>query len=150
MTEHAANYGKPTGLSKDQLRAIVREWWGAMERGDMAKVASMLTDDMTWEVMYVGHLMPCSGVYKGKPMVEKELLAIFKSFYFPGQTRFEIMALYVDDPYVVMEFTINAVTAKGRPYKDVKYISVITIADGKIKYAREYPDALAAEAGHLD
>jgi ketosteroid isomerase-like protein len=146
-----SNTAKPTGASKDELRAIVREWWTAVEQGDTAKVASMLTEDMTWEVMFVGHLMPRGGLFQGKKVVEEELIAITpKLYYIPGQTRFDITAMYVDDPHVVMEFTINAITAKGRPYKDVKYISVITIENGKIKYAREYPDALSAKAAHLD
>ncbi|MET0984576.1 MAG: nuclear transport factor 2 family protein [Steroidobacteraceae bacterium] len=138
-------------MARDELCAIVREWWSAVEQGDMAKVASMLTEDMTWEVMFVGQLMPRGGLFQGRKLIEEELLVMIPTLYYvPGQTKFDITALYVDDPYVVMEFTINAITATGRPYNDVKYISVITIEGGKIKYAREYPDALAAKAGHLD
>jgi ketosteroid isomerase-like protein len=133
----------------DELRAIVRKWWAAVEACDMGAVASFLTDDMTWEIMHVGHLMPRNGIFKGKAIVEKELL-VPNTYYIPGKTKFDITSMYVDNPVVVMEFTINAVTARARSYENVKYISVITLENGKIKYAREYPDALAAKKAHLD
>jgi ketosteroid isomerase-like protein len=150
-TDSRPDHAVPTGLTRERLCAIVREWWKAVEQCDTEKAASMLTDDMCWEIMHVGHLMPGGGLYRGKEAVQKDLLAgLTRHYYLPGKTRFDITALYVDDPHVIMEFTVNATTAKGRPYTDVKYISVITVENGKIKYAREYPDALAAKAGHLD
>jgi ketosteroid isomerase-like protein len=135
----------------EELRDIVRHWWGALERGDMETVADCLTDDMTWEIMHVSDMMPCGGVFKGKEQIERELLPIVPTaFYIPGQTSFEITALHVARPVVVMEFTVNAVTAKGRTMTDARYISVITLENGTIKYSREYPDALKAKAAHLD
>lgn len=135
----------------EELRETVRTWWAAVEAGDMETVADMLTDDMTWEIMHLGHLMPCGGVFRGKAEVQRELLALIPTaFYIPGQTKFDITALHVADPVVIMEFTIDAVTARGRAMEGARYISVITLDNGKIKYAREYPDALKAKAAHLD
>jgi len=133
------------------LAAIVRRWWSAVEGGDVETVADMLTDDMTWEVMHVGEWMPNNGVFKGKAQVQSDLLSIMnKIYYIPGQTTFKITAMYIADPVVVFETTINATTAKGRKMEDAKYISIMTIENGKIKYVREYPDALKAKAAHLD
>jgi len=95
--------------------------------------------------------MPCGGVFRGKEEVQRELLNIIPTaFYIPGQTKFEITALHIADPVVVMEFTVDAVTARGREMTDARYISVITTRDHQICYAREYPDALKAKAAHLD
>lgn len=135
----------------EQLRETVRTWWRAVETGDMQTVADMLTEDMTWEVMHVKEWMPCGGVFRGKAEVQRELLDIIPTaFYIPGQTKFTITALHVADPVVVMEFTVDAVTARGREMTDAHYVSVITTENGKIAYAREYPDALKAKAAHLD
>jgi ketosteroid isomerase-like protein len=140
-----------TDESPVNLGGIVRTFWGAVESGDASAAADMLTEDVAWDVMYLGHLMPCDGKYRGKAQVRMDLLEIIpKVFYVPGQTKFDITDMYIADPVVVVEMTINAVTVKGRSMEDAKYISVITLENGKIKSIREYPDALKAKAAHLD
>jgi ketosteroid isomerase-like protein len=132
------------------LGAIARKWWAAIEAGDSTTLGDMVTDDMTWEIMHVGHLMPGGGIYRGRTEINHLIMLIPTGFYIPGQTKMNITNIYIADPVVIAEVSIDAVTATGRSMQDAKYISLITVDDGKITYVREYPDALKAKAAHLD
>ena len=132
-------------------RTIVRNWWAALEQGKVELLADFLADDGVMEGMQLGHLMPHGGVYTGKEMAIRELLSLIPThFYQPHRTRLDITAMYRDGNTIITEFTVNAVTARGRPYENVKYVSIIQVENGKIKSSREYPDSLKAKTVHLD
>lgn len=135
--------------SRGSARRVVHDFWATMERRDLPAIAAAIADDMVWEVMYIGHLLPGGSVYRGKEVITRELLPFVFQAY-PGRYEFEVDEMHADGNTVIMEFTVNAETARGRPYDGVKYISVITVENGLIKSAREYVDSLKVKTAHFD
>jgi ketosteroid isomerase-like protein len=148
--ESVGSDGKSAGAIAKDPKEVVRSWWNAMGRGDFDVVANYLADDMVWEVPGLAELLPHGGVWVGKEMVVRELFAFHAQAYDVKTCSFDITGLYADGPVVFMEFTVNSMTGRGRPYYGVKYVSVVKVENGKIKWAREYPDTLKAKTIHFD
>ena len=126
-------------------KAIVRQWWKALERGDIPTVVNSLADDMVWEVMGMDELMPIT-VFRSKEVVARDLLPIFSQMYDVKNLEFDITNMIAEGSTVAMEFTINAILLNGRAYKNVKYVAVVKVDNGKIKSMREYADGLKVKA----
>ena len=125
--------------------AIVRQWWKALERGDIPTVVNSLADDMVWEVMGMDELMPIT-IFRSKEVVARDLLPIFSQMYDVKNLEFDITNMIAEGSTVAMEFTINAILLNGRAYKNVKYVAVVKVDNGKIKSMREYADGLKVKA----
>jgi uncharacterized protein len=136
--------------SSNDPKTVVRLWWEAMGRGDFDTVISYLADDMVWEVPGLENLLPNGGVWRGKEMIVNELLAFHCKAYDVTTCSFDITSIYTDGPTVIMEFMVNSMTGRGRPYYGVRYVSFVRVENGKIKSAREYPDTLKAKTGKND
>ena len=126
-------------------KAIVRQWWKALERGDIPTVVNSLADDMVWEVMGMDELMPIT-IFRSKEVVARDLLPIFSQMYDVKNLEFDITNMIAEGSTVAMEFTINAILLNGRAYKNVKYVAVVKVDNGKIKSMREYADGLKVKA----
>ena len=126
-------------------KAIVRQWWKALERGDIPTVVNSLADDMVWEVMGMDELMPIT-IFRSKEVVARDLLPIFSQMYDVKNLEFDITNMIAEGDTVAMEFTINAILLNGRAYKNVKYVAVVKVDNGKIKSMREYADGLKVKA----
>lgn len=136
-------------ISSEDPKSVVRRWWAAFERSDLDAVLDCMTEDMVWEVMSVGHLMPSNGVYRGKKMIMEQLVPFAHQAYDMNTFKLDITAMYAEGSTVIMEFTVNSMTNTGRAYVDAKYISVVKLVDGKIASAREYPDGVKALDVHF-
>ena len=126
-------------------KAIVRQWWKALERGDIPTVVNSLADDMVWEVMGMDELMPIT-IFRSKEVVARDLLSMFSQMYDVKNLEFDITNMIAEGSTVAMEFTINAILLNGRAYKNVKYVAVVKVDNGKIKSMREYADGLKVKA----
>ncbi len=126
-------------------KAIVRQWWKALERGDIPTVVNSLADDMVWEVMGMDELMPIT-IFRSKEVVARDLLSMFSQMYDVKNLEFDITNMIAEGDTVAMEFTINAILLNGRAYKNVKYVAVVKVDNGKIKSMREYADGLKVKA----
>ena len=83
-------------------------------------------------------------------MIVNELFAFHAKAYDLKTCSFDITAMYAEGPMVIMEFKVNSMTGRGRPYYGVRYVSFVRVENGKIKSSREYPDTLKAKTIHFD
>jgi hypothetical protein len=98
--------------------------------------ASYLTDDVTWSLMGLAQVLPDGGVWVGKDRVVNGLLKLFPEVYDVTQCSFEITSMFAEGNVVFMEFDVNAMSADGRPYYGVKYVSIVEVAGEKIRWIR--------------
>jgi hypothetical protein len=135
-------------VSPDKANAMIRAWWTDFAKGNREAVAALLADDVVWEIMFVGSLLPHGGVARGKEDVLKNAFDATAAFYDRDSLRFDITNMVSDGNQIVMEFMVDGYTSAGVRYENVQYVSVIQMEGGKIKNVREYPDALRAKAAH--
>jgi ketosteroid isomerase-like protein len=96
--------------------------------------------------MGLAQVLPEGGVWVGKDRVVNGLLKLFPEVYDVTQCSFEITSMFAEGNVVFMEFDVNAMSADGRPYYGVKYVSIVEVAGEKIRWIREYPDTGLAKA----
>jgi uncharacterized protein len=102
---------------------LVREAFAAFERGDMARMDQLLTDDVVW---HVGGNSKWAGTYEGKAKV----LEYFGRQAQATETAAEIHDILGNDEHVVVLGTAKA-TAQDGSSAEWKYTQIFHIRDGK-------------------
>ena len=105
--------------------SVVREGFEAFERGDMARMDQLLSDDVVW---HVGGNSKWAGAYEGK----QQVLEYFgrQAQATSGPTSAEIHDIVGNDEHVVVLGSARATAADGSS-AEWKYTQVFHIRDGK-------------------
>jgi ketosteroid isomerase-like protein len=125
----------------NEPKQVVRRYLDALVAGDMDIVRDSFTDDAVWTI----HAdLPIAGPWHGREQIVDEFLtAVGGALYEPGSVAFEFPTLIADGPVVVLEWRVQARTARGGEYANA-YCGLFIVRDGRIAEVREYLDSLYA------
>ncbi len=127
-------------MSAADNKALIREIFEGVARGDGAAFVAALADDV---IMTVTGQYSWSQTFTGKPAVLRDLYGYVGSLMAaPGKTlptRF-----LADEDWVVVEARGDMLTKTGQRY-DNHYCLMYRLADGKIAEIREYQDSALCE-----
>lgn len=121
----------------EENEALVRRFFDALSRGDVAEVDALYAEDFT---LWTAGTLPISGRRSRKEAMEGMAL-IFEAF--PSGIRFTIDALTVAADRVAVEAHSDGLHASGRHYHNL-YHFLVRIRDGKIVELKEYMDTALA------
>lgn len=122
----------------ERNRQITREFFAALSRADVAKLAELYADDFE---LWTAGTLPFSGT-RGKAEALEGMN--FVASMFPKGIRFEILAMTAEGERVAVEAESHGVHASGRPYHN-QYHFLVVIRDGKIRRFKEYMDTMHAD-----
>jgi ketosteroid isomerase-like protein len=122
-------------------KQVVRSYFDAVNRGDMATITALLDDDASF---WVPPSLPDGVEFRGKAMVLK-LFTESVGLYDPDAgLRVEIQLLTAEEDRVAAELIIRGkAAADGRDYENW-YHFLFRIRDGHIVEIREHLDSLYA------
>jgi ketosteroid isomerase-like protein len=127
-------------MNTEQTRALIRDFYDTLARGDREHLAILFTDDVEWQ-------MPASvpnGLLQGRELVLNELSGeTVKRLFERGTFRLTIHAIYADGDKGIVQTGTRAKTKAGSDYA-MEYVWVYTCRDQKISHIREYLDTANA------
>lgn len=123
--------------SADRNRGIVREFFEAISRVDVAKLDELYADD--FEIWTAGTL-PLSGTSKKAEALEgmKRIGSMF-----PEGLEFAVLETTVEGERVAIEAESRGVHVSGKPYHQL-YHFLMVVRNGKIHRLKEYMDTMHA------
>ncbi len=121
-------------MTVEQNKALVRQTWEALVRGDVKAAFNNMSDQVSW--LIPGNL-PVSGLKKGKAGILEFLRAA--AGMFPGGLQSEVRRVYGEGDVVIVELTNRARLGNGRDYEN-EYCFIYELEGGKIRRIREYVD----------
>jgi uncharacterized protein len=121
-------------------RAVVQGVVDAIRGGDVEAIATLVADDVVWEVVGADY-MPRGHRFTGRRAVLEDFLVgtVLDAFDLTRPITIDVVGLHVDGPTVVAEWTVDATSAGGRDYHN-NYCVVFTVSAGRIDAVREYCD----------
>lgn len=123
-------------MTSEQNKKLVEATWGAVSNGDVETFMNNLADDVSW-TFFGSHKF--AGTYHGKDELVEKLFTPLGEVL-PDGLKITIDSITAEDDRVVFEARGKSKTGDGVDYNN-SYCIVVTIADGKIKSAREYLDS---------
>jgi ketosteroid isomerase-like protein len=139
----------PSTFLATDPKTVVMNFWQALSECRVQDMKAYIDENMVWQIMGCDFL-PHEGVFRGRAVINDELLVLVDTMYKPDNFRLNVRGVYVAEPYVIVESVINSISPNGRPYKDATYCNVFKVADGLIVEAREYVDSLKVKTVHFD
>ncbi len=113
-------------MTEPTTLALVRGWYEALGRGDLAAFSEMLADDVMWhEAGGAGN--PYAGTYRGKA----EMLGVLGRMAASGTAKLELQELYGDESRVVAIQGVTASRDDGRSF-DSREAVILEVRDGLI------------------
>jgi ketosteroid isomerase-like protein len=121
-------------MGTKENKALVLDFFAAVEKGDTKSMSEMMTDDATW---WVAPSTKFSGVHK-----KNDFLAIVPQLFeaAAGPLTFQYGELTAEDNRVAMTAKGHLLMKSGMTYQS-EYHFLVYVRDGKIAGAREYLDS---------
>jgi uncharacterized protein len=127
-------------MSAAENKQLVRAAFDALGRGDSRPWLDLLADDFSFTITGKS---PWSRTIRGKEAVRRELYGpLFEQF--ADRYTSQLIGLVAEGDTVVVEYTGNVTTKRGRPY-DNEYCLICRLEGGKLKSVREYADSLLVD-----
>ena len=118
---------------------LVKDAYAAFQRGDIAAVLALLSDDVEWRaVIGTEGVVPTSGLRRGRAGVGEFFQQLSTATAFEAFEPREFIA-QGDQVAVVGRYKGKAL-ATGKPY-DSEWVMVFTVRNGKVVRFREYADS---------
>jgi ketosteroid isomerase-like protein len=138
----------PNAVLAADPKTVVMNFWQALSECRFDDMKPYVGENMVWQLMGCD-FMPHQGVFDGRAAIY-ELLDLAGVLYKPDTFKLDVRAVYVAEPYVVVEFVVDCINHLGRHYADATYCNVFKVVDGLIVEAREYVDSLKVKTVHFD
>ena len=125
-------------MSIEENVRIVKDFFGAMGRGDKQGLLALSAEDMEWIIP--GEDWPLAGTHRGRA----ELSALLQTaseeveMTYPKPPEFVAQG----DRVLVVGVATGTIKATNKPFKD-EWVFDITVRDGKVRNIREYIDTQA-------
>jgi uncharacterized protein len=130
-------------MSKDNI-ALVKGLYEAFGRGEIGKIVSAVTPDISWEIVGRRSDFPTFGEFRGTAGVQEFFGAVGENLDF---TQFSPEEFYsADDKVFVLGRYAMRNKRTGTPIQS-EWIHVFSIADGKVARFREFTDTAQALEG---
>lgn len=126
-------------MSTEASRKHVRNFYqamGARKSGVDVDLGAFFTEDAEWQLP---RSSPMHGTLKGRAAVVNLFGDSVDEYYQPDTMKFDYHAEIADGDFVVMQFTLSAVTANGHDYEN-DYCMMFRLEDGLIAQVREFFD----------
>jgi hypothetical protein len=126
-------------IPRNASEQAVFDFFETLSTGDLAALAGLLHEDMSWEPMVRD--IPGASRHEGRDKVINELLAPVRGVFRPGDPKVHVDAIVSDGDRVMAETRATGERADGKPYSN-RYAWAFELRDGKILKVREYMDSL--------
>jgi len=128
-------------MSQEQNTRLVQDAYAAFQRGDIAALLNLLTDDVSWFVPGPKDIIPFLGQRRGRDQVKQFFSQLADS---EEAEQFDPRQLIAQGEQVVSLGHYRwRVKATGRRYES-DFAHVFTVQNGKISGFQEYTDTHAA------
>lgn len=117
-------------------RTAIDNYMKAIQAGDEQALRDAFHPDATW---WLPGELPISKTWRGRDAILGDFLGTVMSRFVPGSLAFTTHSAVVDGDAAVLEWTVEATTADGKPYKN-DYMAIFEYRDGRIAAVREYMD----------
>lgn len=128
-------------MGTTENKQVVRSYFDAVHRGDMATITALLDDDV---VFWVPPSLPDGVEFRGKAMVLKLFTESVGLYDAGAGLSVQIHNLTADEDRVAAELVIRGKAAAGGGDYENWYHFLFRIADGRITQIREHLDSLYA------
>jgi len=128
-----------TGQSPSTAAEILEEAMPAMLRGDVEELLGRCTEDVVFEFPFAPEGRPRR--VEGREAAREYLQPIFGRMRIQDVTSLEVHQS-VDPSVAIVEFTMRAEVGDGFA-RELSYIDVLTVRDGRIARFRDYWNPLA-------
>ena len=122
-------------MSGEDSKAIIQQYFEALSNGDPT-LAELLSEDVIWRVPEGSDM---AGEKRGRDAVMTFLGSGVEYYAADAPMNVEIRSMIAEGTAVACEFTIEATTARGKPYRN-HYHFAFEVEDGRIREVREYLD----------
>jgi hypothetical protein len=122
-------------------RDIVTGLWRAFAARDADRIRSYLAEEAVWSAPADNATAKFLGVPSGMSGREQIVRFIVDKFprMYAQDVKVDYQGMYADGDIVVVEMTLSATLANGRPYSN-KYCFIHELRDGKVVELREFMD----------
>jgi hypothetical protein len=122
-------------------RDIVTGLWRAFAARDADRIRSYLAEEAVWSAPADNATAKFLGVPSGMSGREQIVRFIVDQFprMYAQDVKVDYQGMYADGDIVVVEMTLSATLANGRPYSN-KYCFIHELKDGKVVELREFMD----------
>jgi len=122
-------------MTTSENKALIQSYFDAISGGD-GDHTDLLSDEISW---WVPPGSDFAGLHEGKEAVQAFLAGGVGYYAEDAPMTITIAQMIAEDDWVACQFTIEATTAAGRPYKNY-YHFAFQIEQSKIRRVREYLD----------
>ena len=126
-------------MATDLNRKAVRNFYADVARknaGEDIDLSRHFTSDAEWKLPRTS---PLHGKLKGADAIAGLFEGSVDDYYQPGSMRYDYHAELADGDYVMMQFTLTAITASGEDYEN-DYAILFRMEDGRIAEIKEFFD----------
>lgn len=126
-------------INSSENLQVVKNFYGALAKGDIPAVLGMLTDDAQWEMPHPRNIVPFGGKWQGKEEVKKFFGVMHDTVQMKG---FDLQEFIADENKVVVVGRMKAVAiSTGKEYEN-DLVAIWTVENGKIKGMRDFMDTV--------
>lgn len=126
-------------MSAQDNRNAVRAFYANVARhnaGEDINLTRHFTADAEWKLPRTS---PLHGKLKGPAAIAGLFDGAVDDYYQPGSMRYDYHAELAEDDFVMMQFTLKAITANGQDYEN-DYALLFRLQDGLIAEVKEFFD----------
>ncbi len=126
-------------MSADTNRKAVRNFYADVARknaGEDVDLTRHFTPEAEWKLPRTS---PLHGKLQGAAAIAGLFEGAVDDYYQPGSMRYEYHAELADGNFVMMQFTLKAITANGKDYAN-DYAILFRLDNGRIAEVQEFFD----------
>jgi ketosteroid isomerase-like protein len=124
-------------VTEDEMRTLVRELYAAYARGDGARVAEMIDDDIDWIIYGPVQVFPFVGARQGKAAVLETLAGIAAEY---ALERYQPEVIIVDGERAAVMSNLAFVQRSTSRLLSFRNANFLRFRDGRLVEFREFWD----------
>jgi len=132
-------------MAEQENVRVVRDAYGAFQRGDIPGLVGMLAEDIDWWTPGTPEQIPYAGRLRGREAVSGFFGRLSES---EEITHFEPQEFIAQGDKVVVTGNYRGRTKPGGREYDLDWLHLFTVRDGRIAAFREYVDTAALADAH--
>lgn len=126
-------------MPSEDNRSVVRRFYAAVaskNAGEDIDLTRHFTPNAEWTLPRTS---PLHGKLKGPEAIAGLFEGAVDDYYQAGSMRYDYHAELADGDFVMMQFTLSAITANGKDYEN-DYAMLFRLENGQIAHVKEFFD----------